>query len=57
MKEEKMSKQTAVEWLKKLFKQKSVCCKEKMNSVDIHLFSDGSESLIYKCSKCQKLWI
>jgi hypothetical protein len=50
-------KQTAVEWLKKLFKQKSVCCKEKMNSVDIHLFSDGSESLIYKCSKCQKLWI
>jgi hypothetical protein len=52
-----MSKRTALQWLKNLFKQKSPCCQEQMNNVDIHLFSIGSESLIYQCNKCQKLWI
>jgi hypothetical protein len=50
-------KQTAVKWFKNLFKQKSPCCNKQMNDVGIHQFWGGSQSIVYECNKCKRLWI
>ena len=52
-----MSKQTALQWFKNLFKLKSPCCKKAMSDVGIHKFWGGSESIIYECNNCKRQWI
>ena len=49
-------KQTAVEWIKSLFKMKSPCCKKAMKNIGIHEYWGGGESILYECSKCKRQW-